>query len=603
VFVYRGLEYEKIGAFTTRLQSAFSQSHLLTKNNSPEPKILESDQQYIQICSVKPVPESRQEFEGFEVPEKIMIYYLVNDVKRFTFDRPIHKGPIDKENEFKSLWIERTILRINGKLPGILKWVEVKEKPLINELSPVEHACDTIENMNKELQKLVSSYTLEPAKALSPLTMRLQGVIEAAVNGGINKYQDAFFDPNYIHNNSQHLLHIKRMKQLILQQVRILEGGLSLHGRLVPVSVQPLHKRLVERFTIMRHSVLEKSSFVVDYQRVGEDFGRKASIINTPLPPIPNDARPCASPISPYQSITPRSEDDQIYSTPQDYLETPPLPGRNSQTPPPPIPPSRPRSAGFSVNTNVSDSNIITPKLIPMPVPPSNGSSLIQRSRSIPRSHHLHNACSLSPTKPASNVSANNNDVPPLPPRNLSILERPRPPIVPIINTPINLSANEETKPALPKRSHKKSSSMSTVHTSDAIPVIISIDIDQNESNLRYQPPPLPNKRIPSSTIITIGSNQSTLSPANSSNLSETMKSSHSSISNSSSCSLSTDGFTILSSNGETFHAKNNYSIDQLCESLDSQLLTPSEVSSEFNQLEASVNKKEGPNINDSLLV
>ena len=355
------MEYEKIGAFTARLQTEFPQSQILTKNNSPEARILESDEQYIQICNVKPVPESRQEFEGFEVPEKIMVYYLVNDVKRFTFDRPIHKGPIDKENEFKSLWIERTVLRINGKLPGILRWFEVKEKPLINELSPVEHACDTIENMNKELQKLISSYTLEPTKALSPLTMRLQGVIEAAVNGGINKYQDAFFDPNYIHNNSQHLLHIKRMKQLILQQVRILEGGLSLHGRLVPANVQPLHKRLVERFTIMRHSVLEKSSFVVDYQRIGEDFGRKASIINTPLPPIPNDVQPYVTSVSPYQSLLPRNEDDQIYSVPQDYSGTPPIPDRNSQTPPPPIPRSRPRSAGYSANKIANDTTTVTP--------------------------------------------------------------------------------------------------------------------------------------------------------------------------------------------------------------------------------------------------
>lgn len=37
----------------------------------------------------------------FPVPEKIARFYHVNDVKRFLHDRPIYKGQVDKENEFK----------------------------------------------------------------------------------------------------------------------------------------------------------------------------------------------------------------------------------------------------------------------------------------------------------------------------------------------------------------------------------------------------------------------------------------------------------------------------------------------------------------------
>lgn len=36
-----------------------------------------------------------------EVPEKIARFYQVNDVNRFQLDRPVHKSPVDKENEFK----------------------------------------------------------------------------------------------------------------------------------------------------------------------------------------------------------------------------------------------------------------------------------------------------------------------------------------------------------------------------------------------------------------------------------------------------------------------------------------------------------------------
>lgn len=43
-------------------------------------------------------------------------------------------------------------------------------------------------------------------------------------------------------------------------QVHILEGGLSLHGRLAPPEVLPLQRRLVDRFVIMKQSVREAAS-------------------------------------------------------------------------------------------------------------------------------------------------------------------------------------------------------------------------------------------------------------------------------------------------------------------------------------------------------
>lgn len=44
-------------------------------------------------------------------------------------------------------------------------------------------------------------------------------------------------------------------------QVHILDGGLSLHGRLAPASVQPLHSRLVECFSTMKQRVKDSVSY------------------------------------------------------------------------------------------------------------------------------------------------------------------------------------------------------------------------------------------------------------------------------------------------------------------------------------------------------
>lgn len=84
------------------------------------------------------------------VPEKIAGFYEVNDVTKFIHDRPVYKGPVDKDNEFKSLWIERTVLTISNPLPGILRWFEVVAK-MVQELTPVEFACETMGNVGKEL--------------------------------------------------------------------------------------------------------------------------------------------------------------------------------------------------------------------------------------------------------------------------------------------------------------------------------------------------------------------------------------------------------------------------------------------------------------------
>lgn len=57
----------------------------------------------IQICNVKPLPEDHALFNGGmnHVPEKIAEFYQVNMVRRFQSDRPVHKGPVHKDNEFK----------------------------------------------------------------------------------------------------------------------------------------------------------------------------------------------------------------------------------------------------------------------------------------------------------------------------------------------------------------------------------------------------------------------------------------------------------------------------------------------------------------------
>lgn len=305
-FIYRGLEYERIGAFTQRLQIEFPQAHILTKNTPPESSIFTEKGQYIQISNVRPIPNQPM-FKNtmFPVPEKVAKYYHVNDVKRFQHDRPVYKGQVDKDNEFSNLWIERTILDISESLPNILRWFEIVDrystffKNIIafiylfifyfwcrsfQELTPVEFACETMENVAKELYELLDQYRADSKRNINPFSMRLQGIIDANVMGGISKYQDAFFSDEFRQSaeGKSQQANVQRLKQLMLKQVQILETALDLHGNLAPEGVQPLHKRLLERFTQMKQSIN-------GMDKLKRHFSE--SIVNTPLPPLPIEKR------------------------------------------------------------------------------------------------------------------------------------------------------------------------------------------------------------------------------------------------------------------------------------------------------------------------
>lgn len=59
------------------------------------------------------------------------------------------------------------------------------------EVSPLENAISVVENKNLELRTLISQYQHKQLHGnINLLSMTLNGVIDAAVNGGIARYQE-----------------------------------------------------------------------------------------------------------------------------------------------------------------------------------------------------------------------------------------------------------------------------------------------------------------------------------------------------------------------------------------------------------------------------
>nr|XP_019947690.1 PREDICTED: dedicator of cytokinesis protein 4 [Paralichthys olivaceus] len=253
-FVCRGHDYERLEAFQQRMLNEFPHAIAMQHVNQPDQTIYQADAQYLQIYAVTPIPESQDVLQRDGVPDNIKSFYKFNHIWRFRYDRPFHKGTKDKENEFKSLWVERTTLTLVQSLPGISRWFEVEKRELV-EVSPLENAIEVIENKNLQLRTLITQCQSRQMQNINPLTMCLNGVIDAAVNGGLARYQEAFFVKDYIMNHPEDGEKIGRLRELMFEQAHILEYGLAVHEKVVPQDMRPLHKKLVDQFHLMKSSL------------------------------------------------------------------------------------------------------------------------------------------------------------------------------------------------------------------------------------------------------------------------------------------------------------------------------------------------------------
>ncbi|CRL05400.1 CLUMA_CG018000, isoform B [Clunio marinus] len=266
-FIYRGKEYEQLPSFSARIINQHPRAELMQTLEKPSDDILNSDGQYIQINKVEPIiSEKNKEIQTFSqdknIAPLIVKYYRTNDVNQFKFSRPFRDvsknwmSSSDPDN-VANLWLERTIMKIEYPMPGILKWFPVESSETFN-ISPIECAIEMMENINKTLHDLLVEHKNDSALAVSQLTMKIQGVVDAAVNGGTAKYEEAFLTDEYLKMNSNDISFVEKLKNLIAEQIPVLEIAISVHRMKVSNDLLPLHERLEECFRKMQTHIETK---------------------------------------------------------------------------------------------------------------------------------------------------------------------------------------------------------------------------------------------------------------------------------------------------------------------------------------------------------
>ncbi|KAL0979453.1 hypothetical protein UPYG_G00185280 [Umbra pygmaea] len=254
VFIYRGKEYEWLEDFSLKLLSQFPNAARMTNTSPPGDNICNSQGQHIQCFTVKPVLTVPAKFKDKGVPEQILNYYRTNEVNQFQYSRPFRKGAKDPENEFATMWIERTTYITSYNFPGILKWFEVKSIS-VEEISPLQNAVETMEMANEKLSNLVQQQACDSSTSVHPLSMMLNGIVDPAVMGGYTNYEKAFFTDTYLQTHPEDFEHIEVLKHLIALQVPLLADGIRIHGEKSTEQLKPLHNRLLTCFQDLREKV------------------------------------------------------------------------------------------------------------------------------------------------------------------------------------------------------------------------------------------------------------------------------------------------------------------------------------------------------------
>lgn len=87
--------------------------------------------------------------------------------------------------------------------------------------------------------------------------MKLNGILDAAVMGGVTNYEKAFFTPEYLASHEEDEQLIEILKDLVASQIPLLDIGVKVHSARAPPALKPLQLRLEDCFGKMKAHIEE----------------------------------------------------------------------------------------------------------------------------------------------------------------------------------------------------------------------------------------------------------------------------------------------------------------------------------------------------------
>ncbi|GAM25503.1 hypothetical protein SAMD00019534_086780 [Acytostelium subglobosum LB1] len=260
-FIFRGNVLEKLGNFVGRMKNRYPGAQVVPKTDKDD--ILTG--QYVHIRPCKPIFLPKI-FAGVQTlamanQQQHMVSkghtlrshfkdeqaYIHNNSRVFFYSQPFKKKKKEGDqvaasnNEFLDLWTCNTYIVSSNTFPDLIRCSEVKSIIEI-ERNPLETAIEDLNKKNKQLQGIVDS-SKEQKQWSQGLTMALNGVVDAAVSGGINMYR-VFFSQCYLEENPAHPDLLGKLKDLLLKQQLLLEVGMDIHSQCCPENIKALQNKM-----------------------------------------------------------------------------------------------------------------------------------------------------------------------------------------------------------------------------------------------------------------------------------------------------------------------------------------------------------------------
>jgi hypothetical protein len=323
-YVFKGNQFESMMDFTNRLKRRFPDAHFHMSSDRPSDQLLSQHPRVVSIVILAIPPheqrsailqqyaETRGEcvddllltdqdrFEQWSFnsapiasqvkpaaapwvrfsaePTHVSKYKDHDNVAVLEYSRPWRRT-VDNQpsaNEFSDLWLVRTYLVVQEAFPSNRRRIPVRGR-LEQVVQPIVTAVEAVEKKTRELQVIMLSVRQHAGANVDvgPLSMNLNGMIDAAVNGGTNKYLEAFLTPAFVAPESVVLDEEKQdvagtlaerrrlqgeLKGALRHQIAVLQQGLDLFGEKCSEKLRGLYEHLCgfyDQMTVKTQHILE----------------------------------------------------------------------------------------------------------------------------------------------------------------------------------------------------------------------------------------------------------------------------------------------------------------------------------------------------------
>ena len=161
--------------------------------------------------------------------------------------------------EFLDLWVETKYIRVGQNFPNTRRRAAVVEKRNVYK-NPIEMALASMLAKNAELVKKIDEMELlRDGGADQSYTMTLNGVVDAAVNGGVENYR-TMINGKFRDENPEIAEDVdnparpdkrtlpSRLAESVTAQLKLLERGISIHKTKVSEAMAPLAEVMEDNF-------------------------------------------------------------------------------------------------------------------------------------------------------------------------------------------------------------------------------------------------------------------------------------------------------------------------------------------------------------------